>query len=54
MINDDSLPSVKCYFEHKDGKIELARLQQGKFITERELNPLEKWEVRKKHGLLSI
>jgi len=50
VIADPKLPNQKCYLEYKDGKITLARVQTGTkgFITEKELNPYEKWDLKKR------
>lgn len=52
-INDNQLPSRKFYLEFKDGSIHLARLQPDNktHYVEKILNPLEEWEIRRKHNL---
>jgi len=56
VINDDKIPNRKHYLEFPDGKIQLVRLPADSkdFIVEKELNPYEIWDLKKRNGLQGI
>ena len=56
VINDDKIPNRKHYLEFPDGRIQLVRLPEGAkdFIVEKELNPYEVWDLKKRNGLQGI